>query len=85
MYTAAEWMDFNEVQPSKTHASMEYSSELGSTMLFRERQPLKAPSPIRVTEFGMTMLSREQQPLKAPDPMYVTESGMSMLSRERQS
>ena len=51
-------------------------------MLFRERHPLKAPTPMAVRDSGIVMLFRERHPLKAPTPMVVTGSGIVMLCKK---
>ena len=47
----------------------------------RPSQPLKASSPISVTEAGMVILVKPVQPLKAYSSISVTELGMTMLVR----
>ena len=52
--------------------------------LFKELQPVKAWSPIWVTDFGMVKLVNEVQERKAPSPIWVTDSGMVKLVKELQ-
>ena len=54
----------------------------GAINVVRNVHPLKARSPMVMTESGMVMLANELHLLKAYCPMVVTEYGMAMLANE---
>ena len=54
-------------------------TELPTKTLFRPLQPLKADSPILVTEFGISILLKPIHPEKAYFPILLTELPISIL------
>ena len=61
------------------------ASSMGWTIkLANELHPLKAMSPMLLTDDGIARLANEQHPMKARSPMLVTEAGMVRLANELQ-
>ena len=60
-------------------------SELGNSMVVRDEQELKAPSPIAVNDDGNSMVVSDEQPLKAQSPIVVSELGNFIYFSDEQS